>query len=44
MRDLEGEEAAERWLAGMKANGAQTYANNNAIVEAVGRARSRSAW
>lgn len=37
MRDLEGEKAAADWLAGMKANDAQTYANNNAIVEAVGR-------
>lgn len=37
MRNLEGEEAAERWLEGMAANDAQTYANNNAIVEAVGR-------
>ncbi len=37
MRDLEGEEAAGAWLKDMKANDAQTYANNNAIVEAVGR-------
>lgn len=37
MRNLEGEEAAEKWLEGMAANDAQTYANNNAIVEAVGR-------
>lgn len=37
MRTLEGEEVAERWLRDMVANGARTYANNNAIVEAVGR-------
>ena len=37
MRNLEGEDAAKAWLAGMEANDAQTYANNNAIVEAVGR-------
>jgi iron(III) transport system substrate-binding protein len=37
MRDLEGEEVAAKWLKDMKANDAQTYANNNAIVEAVGR-------
>lgn len=37
MRDLEGEDVAAKWLADMKANDAQTYANNNAIVEAVGR-------
>ena len=37
MRNLEGEAATERWLKGMAANDAQTYANNNAIVEAVGR-------
>lgn len=37
MRDLEGEAVAHRWLKDMKANDAQTYANNNAIVEAVGR-------
>ena len=37
MRRLEGEEAAEAWLEGMAANDSPTYANNNAIVEAVGR-------
>jgi iron(III) transport system substrate-binding protein len=37
MRAIEGEDAAEAWLRGMVANDAQTYANNNAIVEAVGR-------
>lgn len=37
MRDIEGEQAADAWLRGMAANGARTYANNNAIVEAVGR-------
>lgn len=37
LRVIEGEDVAERWLEGMVANGARTYANNNAIVEAVGR-------
>jgi iron(III) transport system substrate-binding protein len=37
MRDIEGEEATARWLAGMADNDARTYANNNAIVEAAGR-------
>jgi iron(III) transport system substrate-binding protein len=37
MRLLEGEDATRRWLEGMVANRARTYANNNAIVEAVGR-------
>jgi iron(III) transport system substrate-binding protein len=37
MRDIEGEEATAAWLRGMADNGARTYANNNAIVEAVGR-------
>ena len=37
MRQMEGQDAAKAWLEGMAANDAQTYANNNAIVEAVGR-------
>jgi iron(III) transport system substrate-binding protein len=37
MRDIEGEAATAAWLRGMADNGARTYANNNAIVEAVGR-------
>src|SRR5262245_34066640 len=37
MRDIDGEGAAAAWLRGMADNGARTYANNNAIVEAVGR-------
>jgi iron(III) transport system substrate-binding protein len=37
MRQIEGEEAAKAWLEGMAANDSPTYANNNAIVEAVGR-------
>ena len=37
MRQLEGEAAAKAWLEGMAANDSPTYANNNAIVEAVGR-------
>jgi iron(III) transport system substrate-binding protein len=37
MRAIEGEQATERWLRAMVANGVRSYANNNAIVEAVGR-------
>ncbi len=37
MRVQEGEDVARAWLEGMVANDARTYANNNAIVEAVGR-------
>jgi len=37
MRQLEGEDVATEWLEGMAANDSPTYANNNAIVEAVGR-------
>jgi iron(III) transport system substrate-binding protein len=37
MRQLEGEDATRRWLQAMVANKPRTYANNNAIVEAVGR-------
>ncbi len=37
MRLIEGEDAAAAWLRGMVANDVATYANNNAIVEAVGR-------
>ncbi len=37
MRTIAGEEVAEQWLSDMVANDARTYANNNAIVEAVGR-------
>jgi iron(III) transport system substrate-binding protein len=37
MRQIEGEDVAQRWLEGMAANDSPTYANNNAIVEAVGR-------
>ena len=37
MRELEGEKRTERWLRGMAANDARTYANNLAIVAAVGR-------
>jgi iron(III) transport system substrate-binding protein len=37
MRQLHGERRAERWLAGMEANGARAYASNSAIVEAIGR-------
>jgi iron(III) transport system substrate-binding protein len=37
MRLLEGEEATRAWLDGMIANDVVQYANNTAIVEAVGR-------
>jgi iron(III) transport system substrate-binding protein len=37
MRHQEGEDATREWLEGMAANDSPTYANNNAIVEAVGR-------
>ncbi|MDX6555836.1 MAG: iron(III) transport system substrate-binding protein [Miltoncostaeaceae bacterium] len=37
MRSLEGEGRAEAWLRAMADNDSPTYANNNAIVEAVGR-------
>jgi iron(III) transport system substrate-binding protein len=34
-RKVKGEDAARSWLQAMKANGAKTYANNDAIVAAV---------
>jgi len=37
MRQLDGDAAAARWLQGMARNRPRTYANNNAIVEAVSR-------
>jgi iron(III) transport system substrate-binding protein len=37
LRQTEGEDVARQWLAGLASAGAPTYANNNAIVEAVGR-------
>ena len=37
MRQLEGEDAAAAWLKAMAANKPRSYANNNAIVEAVSR-------
>ncbi|MBM3674284.1 MAG: iron ABC transporter substrate-binding protein [Actinobacteria bacterium] len=37
MREIEGDERTLAWLEGLKANDAQEYANNIAIVEAVGR-------
>lgn len=37
MRADVGDEKALAWLEGLKANGAKTYANNTAIVQAVGR-------
>jgi ABC-type Fe3+ transport system, periplasmic component len=35
MRVLSGEDATRRWLEEMKANGAKTFPNNNAILDAV---------
>jgi len=37
MRELHGDDATLAWLEGLEANNAQTYANNTAIVQAVGR-------
>jgi iron(III) transport system substrate-binding protein len=37
MRQVSGDERTRAWLQGLERNGARTYANNNAIVEAVGR-------
>jgi iron(III) transport system substrate-binding protein len=37
MRELHGDEATLAWLEGLEANRARTYANNTAIVQAVGR-------
>ena len=37
MRQLDGEDATAAWLKAMAANRPRTYANNNAIVEAVSR-------
>ena len=35
MRVLSGEDETRKWLEGMKANGAKTFPNNNAILDAV---------
>ncbi len=37
MRVLEGEDVAQNWLEAMVVNDVRTYANNGAIIEAVGR-------
>lgn len=37
LRQTEGDDVARQWLAGLADNDAPTYANNNAIVEAVSR-------
>ena len=37
MRELHGDETTLTWLTELEANGAATYANNTAIVQAVGR-------
>lgn len=37
MRQVKGDERTEEWLRAMAENGSPTYANNNAIVEAVSR-------
>lgn len=35
LREVEGDQAAEQWLAGMKANGVKTYEKNGQILDAV---------
>lgn len=37
MREVHGDDVTLAWLEGMEANDAQTYTNNTAIVQAVGR-------
>ena len=37
MREIHGDDTTLAWLEGLEANNAQTYANNTAIVQAVGR-------
>jgi iron(III) transport system substrate-binding protein len=37
LREIHGDDTALDWLGAMKANDVQTYANNSAIVQAVGR-------
>jgi iron(III) transport system substrate-binding protein len=37
MRQIEGEDVAERWLTDMAANDSPTYADNSSIVDAVAR-------
>jgi iron(III) transport system substrate-binding protein len=37
LRSTDGDDAALQWLEGLVANDAQTYTNNTAIVQAVGR-------
>jgi iron(III) transport system substrate-binding protein len=37
LRQISGDDAAREWLEGMAANESPNYANNNAILEAVGR-------
>ena len=41
MRVLEGEEKAEEWLRGMKANGAKSYPKNTPIIQALAGWRNR---
>ncbi|NNF10709.1 MAG: iron ABC transporter substrate-binding protein [Acidimicrobiia bacterium] len=41
MREVHGDEVTLDWLEGLEANGAQTYVNNTAIVQAVGRGQVR---
>jgi iron(III) transport system substrate-binding protein len=35
LRTMEGEDVARQWLEGIKANGAKTYGNNGAVLQAV---------
>lgn len=37
MREIHGDDETLAWLDGLEANGARTYVNNTAIVQAVGR-------
>jgi iron(III) transport system substrate-binding protein len=37
IRQLKGDEVAKAWLEGIRANDAKVYANNTAVVEAVGK-------
>jgi iron(III) transport system substrate-binding protein len=37
MREVHGDDRTLEWLQGLEANNAETYANNTAIVQAVGR-------
>ncbi len=42
MRELHGDATTLAWLEGLEANNAQTYVNNTAIVQAVGRGEAET--